>query len=145
QVFLVSLNEIKDLPKVVSFFKNEISVITGKNSFGKSTLLNIIHPNLKIVTSEVTARLGSSKNTKRHVELIEINNGLVADTPGYKQLELTNIDAVELSDTFIEMKELKGECRFRGCLHKKEPHCAVKQAVEAGQIEAFRYEHYLKF
>ena len=144
-VFLVSLNEIKDLPKVESIFKNETSVITGQTGVGKSTLLNVIDPNLNIETSEVSASLGRGKHTTRHVELIEINNGLVADTPGFSQLELTNIDAVELSDTFIEMKKLKGECRFRGCLHKKEPHCAVKQAVEAGHIEAFRYEHYLKF
>src|SRR5699024_7160226 len=110
-VFLVSLNEIKALPKIESMFKTETSAITGHTSVGKSTLLNVIAQNLNIETSEVSASLGRGKHTTRHVELIEINNGLVADPPGFSQLELTNIEAVELSDTFIEMKELKGECR----------------------------------
>src|SRR5690625_8051563 len=100
-VFLVSLNEIKDLPKIESIFKNETSVITGQTGVGKSTLLNVIDPNLNIETSEVSASLGRGKHTTRHVELIEINNGLVADTPGFSQLELTNIDAVEMVYTII--------------------------------------------
>src|SRR5699024_6573760 len=85
-IVLVSLNEIKDLPKIESILKNETSVITGETGVGKSTLLNVIDPNLNIETSEVSASLGRGKHTTRHVELIEINNGLVADTPGFSQL-----------------------------------------------------------
>src|SRR5699024_4197811 len=98
------LNEIKDLPKVESIFKNETSVITGQTGVGKSTLLNIIDPNLNIETSEVSASLGRGKHTTRHVELIEINNDLVADTLEFSQMQVTNIDDIELSDTFNEMK-----------------------------------------
>src|SRR5699024_10887107 len=78
-VFLVSLNEIKDLPKVESIFKNETSVITGQIGVGKSTLLNIIDPNINIETSKISASLGRSKHTTRYVELIEIKDYLVAD------------------------------------------------------------------
>src|SRR5699024_11015360 len=108
-VFLVSLNEMKDLPKIESIIKNETSVITGQTGVGKSTLLNVIDPKLNIETSEVSASLGHGKHITRNVELIEINKGLVSDTSGFRQLELTNIDAVDLSHTFIENKKLKGE------------------------------------
>src|SRR5690625_947874 len=145
KVMFLSLMEEADLEKLVRFFEGEMTVLMGQSGVGKSTLLNVINPDLQIKTGEISQSLGRGRHTTRHVELIEINNGLVADTPGFSALELTELEAVELSDTFIEMKELKGECRFRGCLHKKEPHCSIKQAVEAGQSESFRYEHYLKF
>lgn len=145
EVFLVSLNEVQKLPEIEAIFKNETTVIAGQTGVGKSTLLNIIDPRLNIKTGEISVSLGRGKHTTRHVELIEINEGLVADTPGFSQLELTNIEEVELTDAFLEMKELKSECRFRGCLHDKEPHCAIKSAVESGEINEFRYKHYLTF
>ncbi len=142
---LVSLNERQELPEIESKFKDETTVIAGQTGVGKSTLLNIIDPKLNLKTGIISTSLGRGKHTTRHVELIEINGGLVADTPGFSQLDLIDIDVEELTDTFVEMKEIKSECRFRGCLHDKEPQCAVKQAVETGKINTFRYQHYLTF
>lgn len=144
-IFLVSLDKVQALLEIEAIFENETTVIAGQTGVGKSTLLNIIDPRLNIKTGEISVSLGRGKHTTRHVELLEINNGLVADTPGFSQLELTNIEPVELTEGFIEMKILKSDCRFRGCLHDKEPHCAIKNAVEAGNIDAFRYKHYLTF
>lgn len=144
-IFLVSLNERQELPEIESKFKDETTVIAGQTGVGKSTLLNIIDPKLNLKTGIISTSLGRGKHTTRHVELIEINGGLVADTPGFSQLDLTDIDVEELTDTFIEMKEIKSKCRFRGCLHDKEPQCAVKQAVATGEINKFRYQHYLTF
>ena len=144
-IFLVSLNEVQKLPEIEVIFENETTVIAGQTGVGKSTLLNIIDPRLKLKTGEISISLGRGKHTTRHVELIEINGGLVADTPGFSQLELTDIEESELTDAFIEMKALKSQCRFRGCLHDKEPHCAIKNAVETGEINEFRYQHYLTF
>ncbi len=145
EIFLVSLNEVQELPEIKSLFKNETTVIAGQTGVGKSTLLNIIDPRLDLKTGEISVSLGRGKHTTRHVELIEINDGLVADTPGFSQLDLADIETSELTDAFVEMKELKSKCRFRGCLHDQEPHCAIKEAVKSGEINEFRYKHYLTF
>lgn len=144
-MIFLSLNQVQKLPEIELIFKNETTVITGQTGVGKSTLLNIIDPKLNIKTGAISVSLGRGKHTTRHVELIEINDGLVADTPGFSQLELTDIEVAELTDVFIEMKELKSSCRFRGCLHDKEPHCAIKKAVESGDISEFRYANYKTF
>ncbi|MGW8264503.1 ribosome small subunit-dependent GTPase A, partial [Bacillus sp. LR--39] len=83
--------------------------------------------------------------TTRHVELIDINGGLVADTPGFSSLEFAGIEAEDLGQTFLEIGEKSAECKFRGCLHIKEPNCAVKRAVENGEIAQYRYNHYVEF
>ncbi|HZG71714.1 MAG TPA: ribosome small subunit-dependent GTPase A, partial [Chondromyces sp.] len=88
---------------------------------------------------------GRGKHTTRHVELIHVNEGLIADTPGFSSLEFTEIEAEELPYCFPEMVERSHECKFRGCLHVNEPKCAVKKAVEAEEIPSYRYEHYLQF
>lgn len=144
-VKLLSLHEEDTLQTIQSFFPNEITVLTGQSGVGKSTLLNRINPELAIETGEISKTLGRGKHTTRHVELIEINGGLVADTPGFSSLDFTSIEPEQLSLYFREMKEVVHQCKFRGCLHHKEPQCAVKQAVKDGEINHVRYEHYIKF
>src|SRR5699024_7293834 len=100
---------------------------------------------LFLETGEVSESLGRGKHTTRHVEFLEIHGGLVADTPGFSSLQFDWIEAEDLDEYFPEMRERIGLCKFRGCMHDKEPGCAVKQAVTDGDITEFRYEHYLKF
>lgn len=135
-------NELKDLTK---YFTDKTSVIAGQSGVGKSSLLNTVDPSLKIETNDISKSLGRGKHTTRHVELIQLKGGLVADTPGFSSLEFTELTLEELSDCFPEMEERKGDCKFRGCMHHKEPKCAVKAAVEAGEITNYRYDHYLQF
>jgi ribosome biogenesis GTPase len=79
------------------------------------------------------------------VELIKIYDGLVADTPGFSAIEFSELEAEQLGTCFIEIRERSKHCKFRSCLHDKEPGCAVKNAVKEGSISQYRYAHYLTF
>lgn len=125
--------------------EGKISVFAGQSGVGKSSLLNAIRPDLELKTDDISAHLGRGKHTTRHVELISVNNGLVADTPGFSSLEFTEIQAEELSSCFPDIAEKGEECKYRGCLHMAEPKCAVKNAVESGSLPEYRYEHYKDF
>lgn len=124
---------------------NKISVFAGQSGVGKSSLLNVLRPDLELKTNDISSHLGRGKHTTRHVELIKIGNGLIADTPGFSSLEFTNIETEELTYCFPEIQRASENCKFRGCLHVSEPKCGVKQAVETGEIPDHRYEHYLDF
>jgi ribosome biogenesis GTPase / thiamine phosphate phosphatase len=124
---------------------NKISVFAGQSGVGKSSLLNVLRPDLELKTNDISSHLGRGKHTTRHVELIKIGNGLIADTPGFSSLEFTNIEAEDLTFCFPEIQRASENCKFRGCLHVSEPKCGVKQAVDSSEIPAYRYEHYLDF
>lgn len=125
--------------------ENEVTVLAGQSGAGKSTLLNKLDATLALKTNEISTSLGRGKHTTRHVELYPLAGGLVADTPGFSSLEFPNLAPEELSNYFIEFGQYQQHCRFRGCLHRKEPHCKVKDAVDEGTIATFRYEHYMTF
>lgn len=129
--------------QISSMLEGQISVLAGQSGVGKSTLLNTLLPELDLKTGEISSALGRGKHTTRHVELIELRGGLLADTPGFSTFEMDHLEKEELSSCFPEMDKLS--CRFRGCMHLKEPGCAVKEAVEQGTIAEFRYQHYLQF
>ncbi|WP_088069378.1 ribosome small subunit-dependent GTPase A [Gottfriedia luciferensis] len=145
EVCLTSSKTEEGLEKVLPHLPNKISVFAGQSGVGKSTLLNAINPELDLKTGIISTHLGRGKHTTRHVELIKIGQGLVADTPGFSSLEFIGIDAEDLSYCFVEMREKSQECKFRGCTHLKEPKCAVKAAVESGEIAPKRYDHYVSF
>lgn len=142
---LVSAKSEEDANVISDYFSDQITVIAGQSGVGKSTLLNALLPSLNLKTADISSSLGRGKHTTRHVELLTINNGLVADTPGFSSLDFDNIEEETLTDFFPEMKERKKQCKFRGCLHDREPKCAVKLAVDQGEIATYRYEHYLEF
>ena len=131
--------------QLIALFSGKLTVFMGQSGVGKSTLLNFLSPPLKLQTGEISQALGRGKHTTRYVELIPIFDGLVADTPGFSSIDLLEIDKVDLGKYFPEMLEASSGCKFRECLHKHEPKCAVKEEVEQGQIVLFRYEHYLHF
>jgi ribosome biogenesis GTPase len=134
------------LDEITSFLRDKVTVFAGQSGVGKSTLLNVIDPTFEIETAEISLRLGRGRHTTRHVELLELpNGGLVADTPGFSQLDFSSIDPEELGYLFIEFREHSESCKFRGCLHQNEPKCQVKSAVENGVIASHRYKHYLQF
>ncbi len=144
QVIPYSSKDKTGIDKIASILENKISVITGQSGVGKSTLLNQLNPTLDLETNEISKALGRGKHTTRHVELMEVAGGLVGDTPGFSSLELT-LTPNELAVACHDFDELSANCKFRGCLHDQEPDCAVKQAVEAGEISRERYENYLVF
>lgn len=144
-VYLTSMKNGSGIDDIVSHFQDKITVFAGQSGVGKSSLLNAISPDLELKTAGISAHLGRGKHTTRHVELIDINGGLVADTPGFSSLEFAGIEAEDLGSAFLEIGEKSAECKFRGCLHMKEPNCAVKRAVENGEITQYRYDHYVEF
>ncbi|UJL47895.1 ribosome small subunit-dependent GTPase A [Virgibacillus sp. NKC19-16] len=144
-VELLSTKEPVQLPDLDHYFSRNVTVFAGQSGVGKSSLLNALNPSLLLKTAEISKSLGRGKHTTKHVELQQVHHGLVADTPGFSSLDLREIDSEELTDCFPEMREIKADCKFRGCMHNKEPKCAVKQAVELGEITAYRYKNYLRF
>jgi len=126
--------------------KDKISVFSGQSGVGKSTLLNTLLPELGLETSNISHKLGRGKHTTRMVQLIHLpEGGMVADTPGFSQLDFHDVTSQELGEYFREIHSFSENCRFRGCLHLNEPGCAVKAAVNEKIILQTRYNHYLEF
>lgn len=144
KIYYVSAHEKKGIDEIQTLFKERITVITGQSGVGKSSLLNALDIHLNIETNEISQALGRGKHTTRHVELMKMYGGYVADTPGFSSLELV-MDPVELAHSFHDFEELSSQCKFRGCLHDSEPYCAVKNAVEEELVSKERYDHYLMF
>ena len=136
RVLKKGIEEIKDI------FKDKVTVITGQSGVGKSSLLNALDISLNLETNQISKALGRGKHTTRHVELLKMYDGYVGDTPGFSSLEL-EMEPTEAARAYHDFDELAYDCKFRGCLHDSEPHCAVKEAVEQGKISKERYEHYL--
>ena len=131
--------------RLMPVLEGKTSVLAGQSGVGKSTMLNTILPSLELKTDDISKALNRGKHTTRHVELIEVNSGLLADTPGFSSFDFDTMEKEELSGCFPEMAERSNDCKFRECLHLNEPKCAIKAAVDAGEIPAYRYKHYLKF
>lgn len=131
-------------PSFASIFQNKISVLTGQSGAGKSTLLNQLEPSFHLATQEISKALGRGKHTTRHNELHQVCGGLVADTPGFSSLDFSRIQASDLASFVPDFKPYLGKCRFNDCVHENEPDCAIKQAVENGEIAQVRYKNYLQ-
>lgn len=144
-VIFTSSKSLDGVEKLSPYLRDKISVFAGQSGVGKSSLLNALIPDLLLETNHISNHLGRGKHTTRHVELIQFETGLVADTPGFSSLDFINIEAEELSNYFPEMLERSQYCKFRGCLHLSEPKCAVKSALENNEIKPYRYEHYVQF
>ena len=132
-----------DLDQIKQLLNNKTSVFTGQTGAGKSTLLNKLNPNWNLETGEVSLALGRGRHTTRVVEMFELFNGKVMDTPGFSALDFIGYTNEEIRDSFIEFKNYP--CPFKDCLHTKEEECLVKQAVSDNNILESRYLNYLNF
>ncbi|RSL31273.1 ribosome small subunit-dependent GTPase A [Salibacterium salarium] len=142
---IVSSRDGTGVENLLPYLTDKLSMVAGESGVGKSTLLNQLIPSLDLETAEVSERLKRGKHTTRHLELMPCNSGYIADTPGFSSLDFEKIDEEDLDICFPELKEIMPDCKFRGCTHRKEPGCAVKQAVDEGEIAEYRYEHYKQF
>ncbi|MFC5632003.1 MULTISPECIES: ribosome small subunit-dependent GTPase A [Streptococcus] len=124
---------------------DKVTVFMGQTGVGKSTLLNKIAPELALETGEISDSLGRGRHTTRVVSLYNVYGGKVADTPGFSSLDYEVSTAEELNRAFPELKDISQSCKFRTCTHTHEPSCAVKEALEAGQLWQVRYDNYLQF
>ena len=132
---------VEDLKERLS---NNVTVLCGPSGAGKSTLINTLTDKEHMETGEVSEKIGRGKHTTRHSELIEVSDGYIVDTPGFSTLDVNFINKEELRYCFPDFEKFNNSCKYRGCLHYKEPGCAVKDAVENGEINKYRYEFYIR-
>lgn len=123
--------------------EEKLAVFMGQSGAGKSTLLNTLDPKLDLKIGETSKSLGRGRHTTRHVELVPLLGGLIADTPGFSAIQFDELTGQDLSSCFPEIWETGKQCRFSGCIHQNEPNCAVKEAVDNEEIAQFRYTDYL--
>ena len=141
--YLVILNT--DYDSLKKIFKDKITVITGQSGVGKSTLLNNLDHSLTLKTNEISDALGRGKHTTRHVELINLFDGLVADTPGFSSMSFIGMNNCDIKNNFVEFRKYIGMCKYSDCMHIKDDGCYIKALVDKGIILKSRYDNYKKF
>lgn len=141
------------LDQVKALLVGKVTLIGGHSGVGKSTLINAIDPALDLHTAEISQASSKGQHTTTYAEMFELRlegagedrraPSFIIDTPGIKGFGLVDLDVEHIGDQYPEMFRLKAECRFNNCLHKEEPGCAVRKAVEEGRIAESRYRSYL--
>lgn len=134
-----------DIDNIKKILSDKVSVLTGQTGVGKSSLLNKLKTDLNLATGEISKALGRGRHTTRHVELLKIGNGLVADTPGFSSLDFIGMDKNHIKDNFVEFYANQDKCKYKDCVHLKEDGCYIKELVNQGKIRNTRYENYKKF
>ena len=133
-----------EIDSIKSLFKDKVSILTGQTGVGKSTLINKIG-NMNLKTSEISDALGRGKHTTRAIELYDLFDGLIADTPGFSSLSFIDMTKEDIRDNFIEFNNYKDKCKYRDCMHINEDECEIKQKVNENVILKERYDNYKKF
>ena len=146
RVVVTSAETGEGIDELRAAISGKLSAFTGNSGVGKSSILNALCPELKLAVGEVSDKLGRGRHTTRHIELYCLGNGtFVADTPGFSSFDTERMDLVlkdQLQYAFSDFAPYLGKCQFQDCAHLKEPGCAVRAALERGEIEPTRYESY---
>ncbi|WP_029037222.1 ribosome small subunit-dependent GTPase A [Salinimicrobium xinjiangense] len=141
----ISAKTGKNIEQVKELMKDKTSMISGHSGTGKSTLVNAIEPKLDLKTTEISEQHRQGQHTTTFAEMFDLDFGArIIDTPGIKGFGVVDIEKEELGNYFPEFFARKQDCKFYNCLHLEEPKCAVKEALEAGEIPWSRYKSYLQ-
>ncbi|MBQ2895931.1 MAG: ribosome small subunit-dependent GTPase A [Oscillospiraceae bacterium] len=134
--------------ELTAFLAGKTAAFSGNSGVGKSSLLNAMQPQLDLLTGEVSQKLGRGRHTTRHVQLFPLpNGGFLADTPGFGSFDVEQMESVrkdDLQHCFREFAPYLGCCRFNDCTHRREPDCAVLEALHSGHIGASRHSSYVR-
>ncbi|MBE6768683.1 MAG: ribosome small subunit-dependent GTPase A [Ruminococcaceae bacterium] len=145
--FFLTATQPDSVRPLQEFLRGKVSAFTGNSGVGKSSLLNCICPELALPTGEISQKLGRGRHTTRTAQLYPLaDGGYLVDTAGFSSLDMEQVEPIlkdELPFCFREFADHFGKCRFTSCAHLKEVGCAVKAAVEAGEIPLSRYESYV--
>lgn len=139
---VVENTNTKEIKKLI---QNKKVVIAGQSGAGKSTLLNKLDKTLSLETNEISKALGRGKHTTRCTTLYEVDNALIADTPGFSSVDFRGMTKLDIRDNMKEMYDNLEHCKYRDCMHIKEDNCYVKKLLEEGKILPSRYNNYKTF
>jgi len=143
KVRLMSIEKNEGINEIIALLKDKVTLFSGHSGVGKSSFVNIILPELKLKTQDVSGWSGKGLHTTTFAEMYNLPfGGKIIDTPGIRELGLVDIPKQELSHYFPEMHALLNDCQFNNCMHVDEPNCAIKKAVEDGNINIERYISY---
>jgi ribosome biogenesis GTPase len=125
--------------------RGKSSVVAGQSGVGKSSLLNMVQPGLKLRVGDIIEQTTKGRHTTSTAELLRLEvGGYVVDTPGIKSFDIAAVPLAEIEMHFVEFTDRLADCKFSDCTHVHEPNCAIRAAVEAGEIDAGRYDSYVR-
>ena len=131
--------------EVKALMKDKVCMFSGHSGVGKSTLVNAIDPSLDIKTKSISSQHQQGQHTTTFAQMYDLQfNAKIIDTPGIKGFGIVDMEREEIADYFPEFFSRKPNCKFNNCMHLEEPHCAVKESLEKGEIAWSRYESYLQ-
>lgn len=144
KVIQMSTKTGEGVEDLLTLIKDKKTALAGPSGVGKSSILNMLHPEANMETGDVSRKTMRGRHTTRHVEIFEIEQGgMIFDTPGFTSFEISDMEPSELKHFYPEFERLDGRCRYDDCNHLKEPDCAVKAAVKSGKINHRRYQSYV--
>lgn len=141
----VSAEKKQGLEELKEVMKSKVSMFTGHSGVGKSTLVNALEPSLNLKTKQISEQHQQGQHTTTFAEMYELSfNARIIDTPGIRGFGIVDMQPQEVGDYFPEFFELKDQCKFNNCLHREEPNCAVKDALDNDEIAWSRYKSYIQ-
>lgn len=146
KTFAVSNETGEGIGEIKAVIENGVCVFTGNSGVGKSSLINRMYPDFALETGEISKKLGRGRHTTRHVELLKINNGYIADTPGFSSLDFESNDLIkkdELAFCFPDFSDYIDSCKFSTCAHVNDKGCRLIEAVNNGDVMRSRHESYV--